>query len=407
MGDSDAYVLEYSVPQNSFRPEVYLFSESEIQRFFKECDTYVLRKNAPGRPYVYPALYRFLYCCGARCGEARHLRCEYVHLNEGYLDILQSKGHRDRRLFLSDELISYLIDYDSAVKNCFPEREYFFPGPSGNIISVSSVPFNFRKIWLAAGLKRDGKIKPRPYDFRHHFACANIARWSKEGKDIMTMLPYLMRYMGHSSLEKTYYYVHLIDYGVPTGLGDFAAVLHRDGIPGDASPAGGAGVAGDGVVKLPRLLPVHVGQCQRPSAVCDGLGDQRGVGIGQVGVSAGGRYPPTVVFIASGLHGDFGIVGLQDAGVAVLGGDLTLRLQHLDNLGHILGAAVQGDNLDVVLGVRLAQVVLQNVQQRVVTALPVKVPGGDGGGIVTGGEVVNLFQPDHAVFLARPYLCGV
>ncbi len=24
------------------------------------------------------------------------------------------------------------------------------------------------------------------------------------------MLPYLMRYMGHSSLEKTYYYVHLI-----------------------------------------------------------------------------------------------------------------------------------------------------------------------------------------------------
>jgi hypothetical protein len=24
------------------------------------------------------------------------------------------------------------------------------------------------------------------------------------------MLPYLMRYMGHSSLESTYYYIHLI-----------------------------------------------------------------------------------------------------------------------------------------------------------------------------------------------------
>lgn len=101
MGDLDAYVLEYPVSQNSFRPEVYLLSDIEIQRFFKECDSYVLRKKTPGRPYVYPALYRFLYCCGARCGEARHLRCENVHLSDGYLDILQSKGHRDRRLFLS------------------------------------------------------------------------------------------------------------------------------------------------------------------------------------------------------------------------------------------------------------------------------------------------------------------
>ncbi len=168
----------------------YSIPRGLVRDFEDHCETlstrpYMLRKKIPGRPYVYPALYRFLYCCGARCGEARHLRCENVHLNDGYLDILQSKGHRDRRLFLSDELISYLKDYDSAIGFCFPEREYFFPGPSGNIISESSVPFNFRKIWLAAGLKRDGKVKPRPYDFRHHFACANIARWSKEGKDVI------------------------------------------------------------------------------------------------------------------------------------------------------------------------------------------------------------------------------
>lgn len=103
------------------------------------------------------------------------------------------------------------------------KREYFFPGPSGNIISASSIPFNFRKIWLAAGLKRDGEIKPRPYDFRHHFACANIARWAKEKKDVISMLPYLMRYMGHSSLEKTYYYVHLI----PDYFADYAAATEN------------------------------------------------------------------------------------------------------------------------------------------------------------------------------------
>lgn len=35
MGDLDAYVLEYPVSQNSFRPEVYLLSDIEIQRFLK------------------------------------------------------------------------------------------------------------------------------------------------------------------------------------------------------------------------------------------------------------------------------------------------------------------------------------------------------------------------------------
>ena len=33
---------------------------------------------------------------------------------------------------------------------------------------------------------------------------------SEEGKDVHAMLPYLMRYMGHASLESTYYYIHLI-----------------------------------------------------------------------------------------------------------------------------------------------------------------------------------------------------
>jgi integrase len=76
--------------------------------------------------------------------------------------------------------------------------------------SSTSLTVNFKSIWDAAGLKRDGKIKPRAYDFRHHFACANILKWSKEETDVHAMLPYLMRYMGHSSLESTYYYIHLI-----------------------------------------------------------------------------------------------------------------------------------------------------------------------------------------------------
>lgn len=210
IGYEDAYVLDNRFTIQLYHAEVYLMTELEIQSFFEECDHFVLRHKALGRPYVLPALYRFLYCCGVRCGEARNLKCKDVHLNERYADILKSKAHSERRLFLSDELSKYLIKYDKAIGKCFPEREYFFPGGRGGIYSSTAVSANFRNIWLAAGLKRDGEVKPRAYDFRHHFACANIMRWSIEGKNTHAMLPYLMRYMGHAGIESTYYYIHLI-----------------------------------------------------------------------------------------------------------------------------------------------------------------------------------------------------
>lgn len=210
LGYEDAYVLDDRYTIQRYHADVYLFTENEIKTFFKECDKYVLKCKQKGRPYVLPALYRFLYCCGVRCREARNLKCNDVHLDKGYVDILQSKANRDRRLYLSDELIAYLIKYDNAISKCWPDREFFFPGGAGGICSSTAVSANFRHIWVSGELKRDGKVKPRAYDFRHHFACANIMRWSEEGKDIHAMLPYLMRYMGHTSLESTYYYIHLI-----------------------------------------------------------------------------------------------------------------------------------------------------------------------------------------------------
>ena len=209
-GEKDAYVLDDRFKIQRYHAEVYLLTEDEIQTFFKECDQYVQRYPISCRPYVLPALYRFLYCCGARCCEARNLQCEDVHLEKGYLDIFHGKGHRDRSFFQAEDVIRYLKAYDSKVRRIFPERKYFFPGVKGGMCSSTTISANFRNIWLNAGLKRDGRVKPRAYDFRHHFACANIMRWSAEGKEIHAMLPYLMRYMGHSSLESTYYYIHLI-----------------------------------------------------------------------------------------------------------------------------------------------------------------------------------------------------
>ena len=68
----------------------------------------------------------------------------------------------------------------------------------------------FNQIWDTAGLRKESDKQPREYDFRHHFAFANINRWVKDDVNVNAMMPYLMRYMGHSSLESTFYYIHLV-----------------------------------------------------------------------------------------------------------------------------------------------------------------------------------------------------
>lgn len=211
LGFKDAYVVGDNFVIRRYHAETYLMANSEIKAFFKECDPFVKSPMLkPGMQYVYPAFYRLMYCCGLRTIEARLLKCSDVHLESSCIDIMHAKGYRDRRLYLSEELVDYLVEYERDISLVKPNRQYFFPGGCNELCSAAAITSTFARIWIAAGLPYDGKVKPRPYDFRHHFACANIMNWSLKGKNIHSMLPYLMRYMGHSTLESTYYYTHLI-----------------------------------------------------------------------------------------------------------------------------------------------------------------------------------------------------
>lgn len=91
-GISDAYILGGRFSIQKYHAEVYLMTETEIRAFFETCDKYVLRHKAVGRPYVFPALYRFMYCCGVRSIETRRLKCTDVHLGDKDIDIIQSKA---------------------------------------------------------------------------------------------------------------------------------------------------------------------------------------------------------------------------------------------------------------------------------------------------------------------------
>jgi len=189
----------------------YFFTEDEISAFFKECDRVMEDPHLKGRHLVIPAMFRLLYCCGLRCKEARTLAHENVHLGQSYLDIIQSKGPKSRRIHISQELAGYLADYDRRISCLFPSRVTFFPNRDDHPYSAGWLERSFLRFWYAAfPEKKDSGVSIRAYDFRHHFVYANMNQWLQDGKDVNAMLPYLMRYMGHSDVRNTLYYFHLV-----------------------------------------------------------------------------------------------------------------------------------------------------------------------------------------------------
>lgn len=184
----------------------YLLTTDEIARFFAAAAH--LHARSPWR-WQAVAFFTLMHSCGIRTGEARALRTEQVDLHAGHLDIIWAKGNRSRRLPVTSQVIDVLAACDRASRHRFPSRGTFFVSATGNPVTACSVGTVFNRIWDQAGLPRptDG-TRPRPYDFRHHFAYANIERWMTHGADAAALLPYLSHYMGHANFESTYYYVH-------------------------------------------------------------------------------------------------------------------------------------------------------------------------------------------------------
>lgn len=206
-GHPDAYVLPGEYRCRSERPIPYLLSQSEIDAFFESAASY-----DPPSPMAWEAgaLFGLMHSCGLRTCEARRLRVEDVDPAGRTIDVLWSKGHRSRRLAVTDEVAGMLARCgDRTDAEVGAGRAAFFCTGTGGQLTGHAVAQAFRRIWSLAGLPdpTSGR-RATPYSFRHHFAYANIERWGREGRDVMAMLPYLARYMGHSSLDSTLYYVH-------------------------------------------------------------------------------------------------------------------------------------------------------------------------------------------------------
>lgn len=185
-GNSQAYVLSDKWKAGLHRAAPYLFTNTQIQLFFAAAGK--LRTQCPWG-WQATSFFALMHTLGLRTIEVRRLSCRSVDLTEGHIDIEWSKGHRSRRLPLTPEIASLLAacDRKNASVMAAP-RDTFFISATGNPIPAASPGVWFNRVWDLARLKRPANGKqPRPYDFRHHFAYANIEKWMQEGRDVNAM----------------------------------------------------------------------------------------------------------------------------------------------------------------------------------------------------------------------------
>ena len=211
--DIDLTILPLDFTKKTGRHIPYIFSYEELARLFREIDSCAPSLNAPTRHLVVSVIFRMIYCCGLRPVEARRLRREDVSLRDGVVKILESKGHKDRIVVLSESMLALCVTYDQRADTIYPDRKYFFQSPSARGDGMYSMEWmipTFRRFLHSAGIFGYAGITPRTYDLRHTFATHRLYQWIKEGKDVNACLAYLSEYMGHANLSDTAYYIHLL-----------------------------------------------------------------------------------------------------------------------------------------------------------------------------------------------------
>lgn len=206
-GHGDAYVLASSYASKSWRPTPFLPTEEEVERFFLAIPGAGLRGPMSWQS---TAMFGLMCSCGLRPCEVRRLRRRDVLAGTPAIDVVESKGHRSRRLAVTGEVVDMLAESDARTTAAVgADRPFLFATGRGGQVSQKSLSGAFRRIWTHAGLPAErGGSKATCYLFRHRFAYANIERWGASGADVDAMMPYLSSYMGHSSIRRTMYYAH-------------------------------------------------------------------------------------------------------------------------------------------------------------------------------------------------------
>ncbi len=165
-----------------------VLSKAEVWAMLKSC-TLLKHKILIG----------LLYGCGLRCNEVRSLKLADLDFDRKTLQVVQSKGKKDRVLPLSDHLVRGLHTFIGSER----PTEYLFWGVTPQTQGFDS-RYSQRGVQWAVkeAAKRAGILKDvHTHTLRHSYATHLL----EDGLDIIT----LKGLLGHANIETTMVYLHI------------------------------------------------------------------------------------------------------------------------------------------------------------------------------------------------------
>jgi integrase len=204
-----SYLLP-ALPKRGNPHQPYIFTQEELSRLFRCLDRLAPTNASPIRHRSFPLLFRILYGCGLRISEALNLcKCD-VDSDDGILHVRCGKNGVERLTPMSESLTARVRSFMAECHRDTPDMtpliyRKFFSG-----YEISTISKKFKGFLWDAGIPYRGKdTGPRVHDLRHTFVCHNIKRWSEAGIPVQSKLPILSRYLGHTSISATQWYLRL------------------------------------------------------------------------------------------------------------------------------------------------------------------------------------------------------
>lgn len=189
-------------PTSQVRPAPYIWAEEDIIRLVDAANALQPRLKA----LTLATVFGLLASSGLRVGEALGLAGSDVELASGLLTVRNAKFGRERYVPLHPSTTEVLRRYADQRYTLVagPSEAFFVLGTRGGL-SYSCVRSAFRALTAALGL-RTAEVRPRVHDLRHSFVVRTLLNWHRAGLDIGSRLALLSNYLGHTSIEGTYWY---------------------------------------------------------------------------------------------------------------------------------------------------------------------------------------------------------
>lgn len=191
----------------------YVLTQEEIGQLYKATDQYQQELESKNIPYLYEALAQrdqamltLLYGCGLRRNEAVHLDISDIQADKKYIYVRKGKNYKERIVPINQTGLTYIQNYLYESRPRFlrnEKEEAFFISQRGKRINGQTMLLRLKLLIQRVDNTELQSKEIGLHTLRHSIATHLLQNGMK--------LEAIAKFLGHSSLESTQIYTHLVE----------------------------------------------------------------------------------------------------------------------------------------------------------------------------------------------------